>query len=286
MNIKKAICTPIYKRRPKLYEFKNLKITDASNPKISKIFIAPNNLNTSFYEKNFNKFRIVRFANHYFKNADSYSQLLLSEFFYRKFINFSHIIICQLDAVIVKDLSKLRIADYDYIGSPSRYNLPEFSTFYDSKSFSNKITIFNQFVKEIKKISKNQINVFCLKINLYKFYSVLKLIYNNLTLNKEINYNAIGLNGGLSIRKLSSFIKVLKNLNYKKKIKAPEDHVYSYYANIKKLNIPTFFQLEKIFSEKKIYNIYGYHKLNYYDLQFMNKIHKNKFYLCLPRSSN
>jgi hypothetical protein len=286
MNIKKAICTPIYKRRPKPYEVKNLKITETSNPKTSKIFIAPNNLDTSFYERNFNKFKIVRFANHYFKNADSYSQLLLSEFFYRKFINFSHIIICQLDAVIIKDISNLRIADYDYIGSPSRYNLPEFSTFYNNKGFGNKIPIFNQFVKKIKIISKYQINIFYLRINLNKFYSFFKLIYNNLILNKKIKYNAIGVNGGLSIRRLGSFIKVLKNLKYKKKIKAPEDHVFSYYANIGKLNIPTFFELEKIFSEKKIYNIYGYHKLNYYDLQFMNKIHKNKFYLCLARSSN
>ena len=86
MNCKKvAICTPIYKRKLDISEYTNLKISEANNPKIKKIFFAPCTLNLDYYKKNFKNHHIIKFSNFYFKNVECYSKLLLSENFYRKF---------------------------------------------------------------------------------------------------------------------------------------------------------------------------------------------------------
>lgn len=266
------ICIPIYKRILNDYEIKNLRITESQNKNIKKKFLAPLSLNTKFYEIEFKNFNIIRFNNFFFKNHDNYSKLLLSEQFYKKFITVSHILICDVDAVLIRNISNLKYRNYDYIGAPSKYYLPKFASFYNvnQKLVSNKKS--SELIIKLKSILNKNYQFFNFKINLFKIYDLGKLIFNFLQIKK--NYST-GINGGLCIRKVSKFVEVYKNLKYKDKITAPEDHIASYFSNIGKIIIPTFLILERIFSEKKNkYPIYGYHKLHFYDKKFMKFVHK------------
>lgn len=60
-----------------------------------------------------------RFADHYFENVRSYSQLLLTPAFYERFSRFTYILIYQLDALVLSDQLKTWCAkNYDYVGAP------------------------------------------------------------------------------------------------------------------------------------------------------------------------
>ena len=274
---KVIICTPIYKRKFEISEYNNLKISEAINPKFKKVFFAPYDLNVDYYKKNFKNYKIIRFGNHYFKNIKGYNQLLLSEHFYRKFIKFSHLILQQPDSIIIKDLTNLKIKNYDYIGSPCKYDLPNFGSFYEDKDFAyenNKLNFFSKLVKKTKRIIDIEFKILNFNINLINFYNYIKKYFKYLIIKKK-NYNSIGLNGGLSIRRVKKFIEILKKTSNTKKIRAPEDHVYSYFVNIGKLKTPSYNELNKIFSEKKAFDVYGYHGLDVYDYNFLKKIHKD-----------
>lgn len=79
------------------------------------IFIAPFFLK-KIYEKSF---QTICFNDKYFVNRESYSELLLSEFFYNQFTDYKYLLIYQLDAFVFKDeLMKYCNMGYDYIGAP------------------------------------------------------------------------------------------------------------------------------------------------------------------------
>lgn len=62
---------------------------------------------------------IERFKNEYFLCIGSYSRLLLSKLFYKRFKNYSYILIYQLDAWVFRDELKYWCnKGYDYIGAP------------------------------------------------------------------------------------------------------------------------------------------------------------------------
>ena len=59
------------------------------------------------------------FPDKYFKSVGSYSRLLLSVDFYKRFSNYKYMLIHQLDAFVFKDeLSQWCKRDFDYIGAP------------------------------------------------------------------------------------------------------------------------------------------------------------------------
>jgi hypothetical protein len=63
--------------------------------------------------------RVTRLPNRYFQSPDSYNGLLTSAWFYEQFIDFTHMLICQLDCLIFKnELMHWCLRDWDYIGSP------------------------------------------------------------------------------------------------------------------------------------------------------------------------
>ena len=65
------------------------------------------------------KIQIQYFAKEYFQSVDSYSQLMLSQSFYKRFIRYQYILIYQLDAFVFKnELNFFCNLGYDYIGAP------------------------------------------------------------------------------------------------------------------------------------------------------------------------
>ena len=63
--------------------------------------------------------REERFPPEYFRGVETYSRLLLSESFYRRFEDFEHLLIYQLDALVFSNgLREWCGAGYDYVGAP------------------------------------------------------------------------------------------------------------------------------------------------------------------------
>ena len=63
--------------------------------------------------------REERFAADYFASISSYSQLLLSELFYRRFASYEMLLIYQLDCLVFADrLDEWCSTPYDYVGAP------------------------------------------------------------------------------------------------------------------------------------------------------------------------
>jgi hypothetical protein len=70
-----------------------------------------------------NNERVTRFPDRYFQSPDSYNGLLTSSWFYEQFIDFTHMLVCQLDCLIFKnELLHWCLKDWDYIGSPMLKN--------------------------------------------------------------------------------------------------------------------------------------------------------------------
>jgi hypothetical protein len=62
---------------------------------------------------------VERFAPAYFAGISGYNALMLSPEFYRRFERFRHLLVYQLDAIVLCDrLQEFCTLDYDYIGAP------------------------------------------------------------------------------------------------------------------------------------------------------------------------
>lgn len=73
----------------------------------------------TFYSNEYLDFRIESFSDKYFASIDSYSELLLSTEFYRRFMEYEYMLIHQLDAFVFSNrLSYFCSLGYDYIGAP------------------------------------------------------------------------------------------------------------------------------------------------------------------------
>ncbi|MDY0907443.1 DUF5672 family protein [Pedobacter sp. CFBP9032] len=118
-----AIVIPTYKA---ILENAELSSISQSFKKLSNFhfyIVCPYHLDVAFYELLAKKFKvslkIIRFNNKYFSSVMGYNQLLISINFFKKFIDYKFILICQLDVWIFKsDLVHWCNKNYDYIGAP------------------------------------------------------------------------------------------------------------------------------------------------------------------------
>lgn len=119
MSPKVTVLIPIYKAILDENELKSVLQSIKVFEKHSIKFLAPKNLNCQHLNRLFSELEIVRFEDKFFKSVISYSQLLLSPKFYRKFKSSEYILICQTDVWVFKDeLDFWCTQDYDYIGAP------------------------------------------------------------------------------------------------------------------------------------------------------------------------
>lgn len=88
-------------------------------PKYSIYLIAPHSLDVSAYQNETAAVKIARFPDKYFRNITSYSRLLISPGFYKRFDAYKYLLIYQLDAYVFRDeLDWWCRQGYDYIGPP------------------------------------------------------------------------------------------------------------------------------------------------------------------------
>lgn len=213
---KTLIVIPVYKKELEDSEIISLCQALKVLPQSVFCLACPENLIIDSYINYFHEtgvhFSIERFNNEYFKSIEGYNQLLLSTEFYQRFQPWEYILIYQLDCYIFKNEIDYWVGqNFDYIGAPwINTDLP--IRFYNSLNYSR-----------------------------WPLLSRLK---------KAIDFNKgakiyVG-NGGLSLRKVKTFIRISKILNllFKRHLRGHinEDFVWSLLVTkyFKNFNIPSW----------------------------------------------
>lgn len=140
------------------------------------IAIHPEGLDVSAIQAEFPQLQFRSFQPQYFAGVEGYNRLMLSEDLYAAFLDYEYMLICQLDVFIFKDdLADWCRRGYDYVGAPwlkrGVYDWPG----------------VRQFVQ---------------------LYSAMQRRSGRLT--QFDRYNRVG-NGGLSLRRVESHLKVIRN---------------------------------------------------------------------------
>lgn len=106
---------PVYQKKLSFLEEVSLQQVKNILGKYKIVFIAPNGLDCAYMEG----YEVVRFSNDFFCSRETYSELLMNEEFYEKFISYKYLLIYQLDAFVFKDeLDLFCNMNFDYIGAP------------------------------------------------------------------------------------------------------------------------------------------------------------------------
>ena len=113
-----VVATPIWRERPTDQETAFLQRTDSTNASNTRLLCAPEGLDVSFYSRRFPDWRIHRFPDSAFASVTAYSMWLTEPHFYRALKDFECVTICQLDAVLLKDVSQVDMSGIDYLGAP------------------------------------------------------------------------------------------------------------------------------------------------------------------------
>ena len=83
-----------------------------------KVFLAPDSLPTSFYEENFKMAQIHRMSDKYFESVASYNYLMMQPSIYNRFADYRFMLVVQTDAVLLKAVDLDSLTDFDFIGAP------------------------------------------------------------------------------------------------------------------------------------------------------------------------
>jgi hypothetical protein len=116
---KVAIVIPFY--RNSISEFENIALQQCKKvlANYPVIAIKPQSLVLPEKAQVLNLKNVISFDDEYFKGKKGYNSLMLSDTFYKAFLNYEYILVYQLDAFVFKDeLSYWCSLIYDYIGAP------------------------------------------------------------------------------------------------------------------------------------------------------------------------
>lgn len=117
---KVAIVIPRYRKTLSKDDRLSLKYLDKFLNRYDKFYFTPQSLDKKRIRSK--GFKITKFPDYFFKNRETYNELLLTEDFYQKFSDYEYILIYQLDALVFSDqLKEWCKKDYDYIGAPLIY---------------------------------------------------------------------------------------------------------------------------------------------------------------------
>jgi Protein of unknown function (DUF5672) len=236
-----AVVIPAYKET--LSEFEQISLQQCENilKSYPKILIAPYDLSLDIYSKILNGASVINFDKEYFEGFKGYNKLMLSQEFYKSFIDYEYILIHQTDVFIFKDeLEDWCEKNYDYIGAPW----------------------YRETAKAFIYIAQKN--------------SILRAL--KLVLTKNLNYRAG--NGGLSLRKIQPAIECLKlQERITKNWEINEDYFWSFFSLSAKgeFKIPKFKEALKFAIEKKPRNAFmlnnsqlpfGVHAWDKWDLEF------------------
>lgn len=205
--MKVAVVIPIYKKSLEEDEVFSLKTCIRLLSKYSLYFVGPKSIQ-NYVPQIYGDSPFVGFNDTFFESIEGYNQLMLSWKFYKKFESYDYILIYQLDALVFQDnLGKWLYSDIDYVGAPW--------------------TDFSRIKKARESIMSSQ----------YFGIKVLKKIFLD---ENRISYAG---NGGLSLRKVNSFLHISKKYRYFiDNWKLNEDYFWSIFVPMleKKFVIPKY----------------------------------------------
>jgi len=114
-----AVVIPIYKKILSRFEITNLRISLHYLQGNDIYFLTPENLHLDFLNHKFKNINFKKFPDFNFTSITNYSKLMLSVEFYESFNSYSHLLVCQTDAIVISPyLSYWLEQPYDYIGAP------------------------------------------------------------------------------------------------------------------------------------------------------------------------
>jgi len=190
MKKRVAIIIPIYKEKQNTYEHVSMLQLSKILFKYDSFIVSPETLDLAEYLQY--NFMNRTFPTKYFQDIHGYNNLLTSVCFYETFSEYEYILIAQPDSFVFTDkLEYWCEQNYDYIGAPWIFNISD----------------YQYLTPYLKFLHKNQ-----------KF---LKVFIRNL-----LGRNFLVGNGGFSLRKISTHLKVLQRYEYQ---------IKDYNHNVKKL---------------------------------------------------
>jgi len=113
-----TVLVPIYLEEPSALEKISLTQTLRVLNKYPITFMAPQELNTSWYENFCKDKATIYFERFHWKGIEQFSVLQSTPLFYERFLKYEYMLICHLDAFVFRDeVEKWCSLGYDFIGS-------------------------------------------------------------------------------------------------------------------------------------------------------------------------
>ncbi len=115
-----VVIIPIYKKTPSENDLISLERTQrVLSTHYPICFVCPDDLDVSVYKVLIPSATYTRFPKVYFQNISGYNCLLTSPFFYKDFLKYKYVFICQTDVYVFKnELLQWCEEGFDYLGSP------------------------------------------------------------------------------------------------------------------------------------------------------------------------
>ena len=115
-----CIVIRLYKHNPNEFEIASIRrVVTLCQNNHSVVFICSSELNVTIYERLFPNIGFVKFNGFFFESVSAYNRLMLSPFFYKRFLDYEYILISQTDSWLFEDrIWEWCLKGYDYIGAP------------------------------------------------------------------------------------------------------------------------------------------------------------------------
>lgn len=113
-----AVVTPVWLPHLPAHEREFLRISERNIGDSPRFLLAPESLDTTYYESQFPNWQVLRFPNEHFSNTRTYSHWLTTPDFYKSWGSFEFVLINQTDALIVQFPDSSDFHNVDYVGAP------------------------------------------------------------------------------------------------------------------------------------------------------------------------
>lgn len=120
---KVCIVIPVYKQSLNLFEKISLQQVLRTLGNYPIYLVYPDTVEIQYEELSGYQYDICQFDEKYFQNTATYSEMMLSPFFYERFLEYKYMLVYQLDCFVFFDgLSDFCDMNYDYIGAPQYHS--------------------------------------------------------------------------------------------------------------------------------------------------------------------
>lgn len=113
-----ATLIPIYRGTLTIAEERRLELTLANSPRTSCFFVGPSSLQHFLSHRLLQSRPFIGFADVHFDSILTYNRWMLMPELYETFEQYEFVVICQLDAVIVRSLPPDLDFGFDFLGAP------------------------------------------------------------------------------------------------------------------------------------------------------------------------